>query len=88
MFHGNFSLSRESRYWIYVEKSSAFHFHEESDTVCFHSAFFGTKKPEGLFSNIIRVTVNSKDEKIKALIEKVNDTHDQIANYSYKEEEK
>ncbi len=72
---------------VEAEIMSDFHFHEESGTVCFHSALFGQKK-EGLFSNVIKVTANSKDEKINALIEKVNAAYDQIANYHYEEEEK
>lgn len=66
---------------------SYFHYFKENDTVCFHSAFLTDGGYTGVFSNIIKVSVSSKDEYIKSLIEDVNESYRQIAEYEYETEE-
>lgn len=62
-----------------------FHFYDENDTVAFHTRIIKAENFQGLFSNVIRVNVSSKDKYVMSLIEDVNASYDQIKNFDYRE---
>jgi hypothetical protein len=64
-----------------------FNFCKENDTVCFRSDDVRRPDFQGIFSNVIKVTEESSDAEINALIKKINDTYRQIADYTYKEKQ-
>lgn len=61
-----------------------YRYFKDNDTVCFRTASMPGIDYDGVFSNIIRVSVSSKDEYIKSLIEDVNESYKQISKYQYK----
>ena len=60
-----------------------FRFFKENDTVCFHVVMLLINEKDGIFSNVIKVSASSKDEYIASLIEDVNESYRQIAEYEY-----
>ena len=60
-----------------------FRFFKENDTVCFHVVMLLINEKDGIFSNVIKVSTSSKDEYIASLIEDVNESYRQIAEYEY-----
>jgi hypothetical protein len=63
-----------------------YRFFKENDTVCFHTAMLLINEQNGIFSNVIKVSASSKDEYINSLIEDVNESYRQIAEYEYETE--
>ena len=63
-----------------------YRFFKENDTVCFHTAMLLINEHNGIFSNVIRVRASSKNEYINSLIEDVNESYRQIAEYEYETE--
>ena len=64
-----------------------YRFFNENDTVNFHSVILGKDSFTGLFTNVIKITVNCKDDYLSSIIEDVNDTYEKIANYKKETED-
>ena len=85
------SISEYSQYLtseeIKDEIMKEFRFYEENDVVHFNSGYISKDDYQGICSNVIRISVSSKNRSMQSLIDEVNEVYDKIANYEYGEEE-
>ncbi len=76
-----------AKYWPIEEARknvmSYFYYHKKNDTVSLFPRYTAPGENPGVFSNIIRVTATSKDNKLQSLINDVNKSYDAAAKYTF-----